>query len=434
MRFLREFSLPVWSWALYDFANTIFYGVVVTLYLPNYVIGLSHGLKTPYAMATPPAMIVGALISPALGVLVDRTGRAKRYTLLSTLACALFCCALALPSSALPVLVCYSLALFFYNAGIGFYNAMLPAVSTDRDMARVSGLGVGLGYLGNVFAFPIAALVVKYAGGDPRPAFVLAAILFVLFTMPLLFFCPDPKPKPAAETNVAAGARNAIARHFRTTHDLLRRCLRDKGLLLFFAGNFLCADALNAAYQMMVPFIEDEKGLGIDKFMPMLLINIAAVPAAIGMGAIGDRIGPKPVTIAGAISFLVAVFVPQVLIEMNGHGFLPDSLLVVYGRYAAWRWIAASALVIFGAIGVGGVLGSARKWLCRLTPASEHGAWFGVYGLTAKLSLTGLLVFTILADRRGDYRDSIGFLVIELLVACGLFGAAPAVRREGAAA
>lgn len=422
-----SFSKATWSWALYDLANTIFYGVVVTMYLPGFVLELSGGAHTPYALATPPAMILAALLAPALGAWADRRGLAKRGVLLATLANAVLCVLLAMQSHVLPVLVIFSLALFAYNVALVFYNTMLPHVAADESMARVSGLGVGLGYLGNVIAFPLAAIVVARADGDRRAAFVLAAVLFVAFTIPLAVYCRDPSPR---EPSSRADTALALERPgLRTLFALLRRCARDRGLFCFLLGNFLCADALNAAYQWMVPFIEREQGLGLDKTAPMLLINVVAVPAAIVMGVIGDRTSPKPVMIAGAISFLLAVAIPQLLIDGARAGVLPAFLSGGDG-HGPWRWVGGGALVLFGAIGVGGILGAARKWICRLTPPEEHGAWFGMYGLTNKLSLIGLVAFSALADFRGDYRYSVAFLAAELALACVLLSFAPRARTD----
>jgi MFS transporter, UMF1 family len=411
-------SRAVWSWAIYDLANTIFYGVVVTMYLPGYVKGLTGGAYTPYSLAFLPAMILGAFAAPWLGAWADRSGKARAGVLAATVFCALASCGLALADGATAVLVTFALALLAYNVALVLYNTLLPHVARDATLARVSGLGVGLGYLGNVIAFPLAAFVVARADGDARAAFVLAGVLFLVFTAPLAFACPDPPVRSAAQRT---------GDEFTALRDVLRRCLRDRGLFCFFAGNFLCADALNAAYGMMVPFIEDDSGLGLAKTIPMLALNVVAVPAAIGMGFIGDRTAPKPVMIAGAISFLLAVAIPQALIELANAGALPATWMADDAT-PPWKLVAASALVICGAIGVGGVLGAARKWICRLTPPAEHGVWFGLYGFTNKLSLIGLVAFTALHDRRGDYRGSVLFLACELGVACVLLAAAPRER------
>lgn len=416
-----RFSLPVWSWALYDFANTIFYGVVVTMYLPNYVIEKCGGEHLPYTLATIPAMLLAAILAPALGEIADRSGRSRWFVGVFSLLCATASCLLAIPTEPLPILVLFALALLAYNFALVFYNAMLPSVANDQDMARVSGLGVGVGYLGNVFAFPIARAVVAAFDGDPRAAFVVAGVLFMSFTIPLLMACKDRPPRPRSGSS--RGALAAVRDNFEVSRRLVRDAVTQRGLLYFFLGNFLCADALNAVYQMMVPYIEGSVGLGLDKFWPMIGINIVAFPAAVWLGSIGDRTHPKPVMIVGALSFLAAVAVPQLLLEVFGG---PDRAAhpVAIEDARPWQWCAAAALVVFGSFGVGGVLGAARKWLCRITPPEQHGGYFGIYGLTNKLSLIGLLMFSWLRDATGSYRGSVLFLVAELLIACALLGRA----------
>lgn len=397
----------VLSWALYDFANTIFYGVVVTLYLPGYVLGLTGGEHTPYSLALFPPMILSALLGPVFGEIADRTGRARVYVFRWTLLCCACSALLAVPRSAVLVLVVYACAQFAYQSALSLYNAMLPAVAKDADMGRVSGLGVGLGYLGLVFAFPVAAGVVKLADGDVRPAFVVAGALTLLFTLPLYRFCPDPPP----QGGMGGGVWKAIATHFGASLALVKRAAADRTLRWFFLGNFLCSDALNAIYYWLAPYLSSPQSLDAGEYKVMVLIgiNVAAVPAALWLGKIADSRAAKPVMLFGTLSLLLAAAIPQAFVELHERGACSRGTMQVAG---------CAALVVFGALGVGGVLGAARKWIYRLVPKAEIGAWYGVYGLFSKVSLVSQLAFSLLADASGGrYRWSIAAVGIVLVLA-----------------
>ncbi len=405
----------VWSWALYDFANTIFYGVVVTFYLPLHVKEMCGGKTAPFALAFFPAMIVSALVSPSLGELADRTGRAKRFTMIATVLCCACSAALALASTPAVLLALFAVSLLAYQSAIGFYNALLPSVADDAVMARVSGLGVGLGYLGNVFALWAARGVVNAAGGDVRPAFVLAGALMAVFSLPLAFFCRDRVPAPtgaAARVSLPALVRSNLGASAR----LVRRAATDRGLLLFFLGNFLCADVLNTVYSFLRLWIESPSGLGLPPFPVMIALNIACLPAALLLGALADRSGEKRVTLIGVVGLLAAVVVPQALTT-----FVASS-----GEGSRVRFVAGAVVVVAGAIGVGGLLGASRKWLVRLVPASEVGGWFGVYGLTSKLSLLSIGPFALLVDASGSYGGSVMLLAFLLCIGLVLLARAPA--------
>ena len=70
--------IPLVSWALYDFANTIFSAVVLTAYFPLYLTEVT-GANWSLGMASSASMILAGAVVPFLGALSDRTGGAKKY-------------------------------------------------------------------------------------------------------------------------------------------------------------------------------------------------------------------------------------------------------------------------------------------------------------------------------------------------------------------
>ena len=145
--------LPVASWAMYDFANTVYSGIVVTAFLPLYLtIELGRPLSD-FGIANTLSMILAALISPFLGCLPDRTGRTKRYLLWATGACILCTAALSAPGSpVVAILAVFFLSNVAYQVAMVFYNALLPTVATPERQGSVSGWGVALGYIGVIAA------------------------------------------------------------------------------------------------------------------------------------------------------------------------------------------------------------------------------------------------------------------------------------------
>ncbi len=84
-------SLPVLAWALFDFANTIFSANIVTLFFPQYIteiIGTNAQLEqissTVIAYANAASALFLILFSPLFGVLMDRSGKRKKYIIIYT--------------------------------------------------------------------------------------------------------------------------------------------------------------------------------------------------------------------------------------------------------------------------------------------------------------------------------------------------------------
>src|SRR5437764_5714867 len=81
------------SWALYDFANTIFSMNVATLYFSVWLIADLHASSTVYALGNGLSSLLVVASVPILGALSDARRRRKiwvtGFTLASCLTCAL---------------------------------------------------------------------------------------------------------------------------------------------------------------------------------------------------------------------------------------------------------------------------------------------------------------------------------------------------------
>ena len=63
---------------------------------------------------------------------------------------------------------------------------MLPDVSTPETIGRISGVGVGVGYLGSVLAWAIGVILLDRFGYPV--VFRTIAICFLVFALPTFFF------------------------------------------------------------------------------------------------------------------------------------------------------------------------------------------------------------------------------------------------------
>ena len=92
----RDSFRNILSWALYDFANTIFSGIVVTVYFPLYVNDLT-GRDGDIGNAVLISMILAGVLVPLMGSVADRTGRTKYYLIRLTVFCCLATCLMSVP-------------------------------------------------------------------------------------------------------------------------------------------------------------------------------------------------------------------------------------------------------------------------------------------------------------------------------------------------
>ena len=131
-----------------------------------------------------------------------------------------------------------------YQAGLQFYDALLPEVSTPENRGRIGGIGVGVGYFGSYIAVGLSIFVKT----DSKPlAVTLYAIAFLLFSIPCLLFVKErgnPNPRPI---NLAA-----MVDSLRGTYDALRHSQKFPGLLRFLIGRVFYTDAINTVINIMV--------------------------------------------------------------------------------------------------------------------------------------------------------------------------------------
>src|SRR3954462_6593248 len=158
------------SWALYDFANTIFSMNVATLYFSVWLIADLHASNTVYAVGNGISSLLVVLSVPILGALSDARRRRKPWVVGFTIASCLACAAIGIlgqttlplvgggvlhpdsvppgwhvgTSTLLPVLIAFIVANFAYQAAQPFYNAMLPELVPVEEQGRLSGLGVAV--------------------------------------------------------------------------------------------------------------------------------------------------------------------------------------------------------------------------------------------------------------------------------------------------
>ncbi|MCK6440508.1 MAG: hypothetical protein L6Q71_09970, partial [Planctomycetes bacterium] len=179
----RVLKLAATSWVLYDVANTV-YAATITFLFVNYV-QLQGGVFALGVTQTI-SMVLAGLTVPFLATVADRTGRAKTYLVVSTLVCIGAMASFAVDLPLVGLMLAFAIANFAYEYAMVFYNALLPSVAPLSRAGLVSGLGVGLGYIGTLLALFVLQPVEEAQG--PNLAFVLGAAMFLVLALPCFLF------------------------------------------------------------------------------------------------------------------------------------------------------------------------------------------------------------------------------------------------------
>jgi UMF1 family MFS transporter len=372
----------VTGWVLYDLANTIFSMGVISLLFPLWVrdaVGPERA-DARYGVITAISMGIIFLLSPLLGAMTDRARARMPFLMVSTVICVALTTLLARGPFMMTAIL-FIIANAAYQAGLQFYDALLPEVSTPENRGRIGGIGVGVGYFGSYIAVGLSIFVKT----DSKPfLFTLYAIAFLLFSIPCLLFVKErgnPNPRPI---NLPA-----IMESLRGTYDALRHSQKFPGLLRFLIGRVFYTDAINTVINIMVLYtvnvaiasgLSKDAGEGRAKLIMLFAITFA-IAGGFAWGWLADKIGPRR-TLRHVLHFWMGIFVLAALV-----GILKLPLLFMF---------IVAALAGFA---LGGVWAADRPFMLRLTPPDRIGEFYGLYGMVGRFSaITGPIVWAIVTS------------------------------------
>jgi UMF1 family MFS transporter len=387
------------SWALYDFANTIFSFAIVSFAMGPWTtsaLGETNGTLL-FTVAASLSVALNAGVSPVLGAMSDRTGGLKRYLLVFTIGCIVPTLVIGLVDIRLGLLA-FALANFAYQAALIYYDALLPQVALPAARGRLSGVGVALGYVGSIVSALLLGLTVNADGNITPASFLLIGSLFAVFAIPI-FVLVKERQGPGGTFTVGEALRS-----WSQLGASLRHARQRPGLLRFIVGRFFYTDPINTAIAVMSLFAINAVGFtqGEARFVLIGLIVVAVI-ASFFWGILCDRFGPKRTLLWVLISWTVG--------------------LLLIGL-----WLDRIPFLIAGAIlgsGLGGVAVTDRVLLLRLTRPEEVGEMLGLYGMAGKLSavigplMYGGIVFVLDPERNGPIAYQVAILSLLVLMVVG---------------
>ncbi len=207
----RDVPRVVWSWALFDWANSAFTTLVVTFIYATYFtksFGTDPELTASWwGRAVSLSALAIAILSPVLGAAADRAGARKRFLMVTTLVCVVGTTALAFVVPGTPHAVTLALGIFVvaniaFEIGNVFYNSFLSEIASPARIGRISGYGWGLGYAGGLVCMAVALVgfiqpaepwfgISTANGWNVRATNILVALWFVVFALPLFLAVPE---------------------------------------------------------------------------------------------------------------------------------------------------------------------------------------------------------------------------------------------------
>ena len=362
------------GWIVYDLANTIFALGVVGLYVPSWL--HESGLRdSALAITEALAGLAVMVLAPWIGLLTDRSSR-RLPALATTTAIAITATAGLASFSPTVTLALLGIGLIGVNSGSAVYDSLLPSVSEPATRARISGLGVGIGYLGSFVGLGLGLLAFEVLDAGYAATFRLLALAFAVFSIPIFLWVrevPNPEPHPARGNPFTALVAS------------WRKAAGTAGVLRFLMGRFLYTDAINTLIGgFLAIFVLTE--LDLTTRDVNLLLGIA-IAAAIGGGLGGGRL----TRVLGARRALRAVLLIWVLALSLG----------AFTAFAGITWLIWIVGVI-GGFALGATWTADRVLMLELSPPQHVGEFYGLYATVGRFAtIVGPLVWALVVDGLG---------------------------------
>ena len=381
----------LWAWCLYDFANSSFTTLIVTVAYSVYFVQvvaahLGDGVaERVWFWGYAASMLVVAILSPMLGALADARAAKRTFLIISTLICVVFTALLSFvkPGDVWLGLILFGIANIAFDLGFVFCSAFLVELTTPATIGRISGYGWGLGYAGGLLSLALAYPFIQGGFGEEnltlyRLSFAATALFFLLASLSTFLFLRE-RSAPQQSDGVSSW-RQAITRLAATGRQLGR--YRD--LVRYLIGYLIYTDAINTVIVATAIFANKVLDFSPrDLIIYFLVTQITAGLGAVGFGVLADRIGAKP-TISLTLVIWILLSVSAAVVETKAQFYLIGL-------------VAGAAL--------GANQSASRMLLGRFTPLGRQAEFFGFFFVTGKFAaIIGPVVYAEVTGWTGSQR------------------------------
>ena len=407
---MQDSRKAIFSWALYDWANSAFATTVMAGFFPIFFSSYWSGSHTAQqstfylGLANSLEAIFVAVLAPVLGSIADRGSYKRRFLIFFTfIGCVMTMSLWFVQSGMWPLAVLYYiLATIGFSGSLIFYDSLLPAVASEKKVDFVSSLGYGMGYIGGGVLFLVNVLMYlkpqSFGFADEvqavKASFVSVGIWWALFTIPLILFVKEPQNP--SKTTAAKAVRDGLGQLKHTF-----KAIRDlKVVGLFLLAYWFYIDGVDTIIRMAVDYGTAIGFPASSLIVALLITQFVAFPSAILYNLLGKRWGVKK----------------ALLVAITAYGFI-----AVLGYFMSETWHFYALAVMIGLF-QGGIQALSRSYYTRLIPTEFSAEFFGFYNMLGKFAaiigpvLIGIVTITTGSNRLGILSIIILFIIGGLLL------------------
>ena len=348
----------IFAWCWYDFANSAFVTVVITvvggIFYTKTVCGGASWAEWAWGTALSASAAVAMGVGPFLGRWADRRAAKKRLLVGLTVVCVAGTALMGLPAWGVAMVTGLLVgANAAFLLGENLVAAFLPELAPLGERGKISAYGWGFGYVGGLASLGLALWMLGGEKEAVRNVFPAVAGFMIVAALPTILFLRE---------RAVAGEGGTIEPDWRAVWGTVRERPELRRLLL---GLGAALTGLSAVVGFASIYATKEIGFTLEDTVKLFVVlQVAAVVGALGTGRWQDRSGARPVLL-WALGLWVGVSV------------------------GAWWSRSAESfyLVAAGAgVGMGWLQSAGRAAVAELTPSGREGEFFGIWGFAGKLA------------------------------------------------
>ena len=403
------------SWAMYDWANSVYPLVITTAIFPIFYEAVSttkvegvvvsdmvnffgFELKNTVLISYVSAFIfvLVSLMSPFLSGIADYAHNKKAFLkgfyLLGGLAC-IGLYFFEMESLELSMLI-YVLAGVGFWASLVFYNGFLPEIAPAKDHDKLSAKGYALGYLGSSLLLIVCLAAIMVLDVNPKYAFIATGIWWIGFATNSIAKIQERKTGERKKLDVYKG--------FKEIGFVLKQLKNQLALKRYLQAFFVFSMGVQTVMLMAVYFGTKEVAWPNDEAKTTGLIVSVLIIQFIAIGG----------------SYLIAK-----LSAMYGNKKALAMVLL------AWCVLCVSALWVttpihfyiiaaFVGLVMGGVQSLSRSTYSKLLPETKDTAsYFSFYDIAEKVGIViGTFAYGSIEQLTGSMRNSIFALIVFFII------------------
>lgn len=387
-----KLNKQLFGWMMYDFANSAFTTIIVTVvysvYFINTVVGGDPGYgEMLWGRAIGISMTLVALTAPILGAVADFSRSKKKFLFLNCYLTVIFTALLYFvsPGDVTRGMIFFIIANFGFNSANVFYDAFLPEITNRENMGKVSGFGWALGYVGGLLSLVVSLILINY---DVRWVFPMISLHFFIFSL-FTFFWLKEVQRPSKRTNYYKVAAQRV-------YSSVKNLRKYPELLKFMFSYFIYNDGITTV--IAFASIYGITRFGMNTRDMLIYFIIAQFTSILGSALFGWLTDKKGVRLSLSISILIWISV------------------------VVWVYFCSSAreyylVGLLAGLAIGSSQANSRTMLSMLTPKAREAEFFGFYTLTGRLSsIIGPILYGWIAHQTGDIRYSILSLMLFFII------------------